>query len=156
MLYIARLTSSVEIRNVSTYTGGASQPIATLTNFNPARSSTSSNNLLAYRPSFSGLHSSNLGAFFFNLDGIFPCFNSPSGSGPICSLFTHEEDGFRNGRAVINAADVGNNFPVFGSASQRIATFGFAFSGCSQMTLSCFGLSTEYSVVCLLPRSRCG
>ena len=148
MLYIARLTSSVEIRNVSTYTGGASQPIATLTNFNPATSSTSSNNLLAYRPNYNDHHSSGLAAFFVNIEQVFPC--NPSAT---CSLFTHEEDGFRNGRAVINAADGGNDFRVFG---QGITTFGFAFSGCSQMTTSCFAISTEYTIVCLLPRNRCG
>lgn len=149
MLYIVRLSSSVQINNISAYSGSViSPPIATLTNFNPARSSTSSNNLLAYRPNFNDHHGSNLAAFFVNIEEIFPC-----NPGVSCSLFTHEEDGFRGGRAVINAGDGGNNFPVF---STTTTTYGFAFSGCSQMTTSCFPVSTEYTIVCLLPRSRCG
>ena len=148
MLYIVRDTSQVHLSNITTYTGVVSSSIATLTNFNSATSSTSSNNLLAYRPNYNDFHSSGLAAFFVNIEQVFPC-----NPGAICSLFTHEEDGFRNGRAVINAADGGNNFPVFG---RSITTFGFAFSGCSQMTTSCFPISTEYTIVCLLPRNRCG
>ena len=153
ILYIVRDYTAVHLSNISTYTG-ASNPnlLASLTSFNPASASTSSNNLLAYRPNFSGLHGSGIGAFFVNIDALFPCLNPGA---PICSVFTFEEDGFRGGRALIAAADGGNNFPVFGSASQNIASFGFGFSGCSQITLSCFGVSSEYSIVCLLPRNRC-
>ena len=120
-----------------------------LTSFNPAAASTSPNNLLAYRPNFSGLHGSNLGAFFINIGAHYPCLGSGAA---VCSVFTFEEDGFRGGRALISAADSGNNFPIFG----RTPTFGFAISGCPQITLSCFSVSTEYSIVCLLPRDRCG
>ena len=142
------------LRNISESTGGVTNTIATLTSFNPSSSSTSSNNLLAYRPNFNDHHTSGLAAFFVNMNGVYPCLAGPTGNVPICKLFTYEEDGFRNGRAVIDAADGGNNFAIFGG--NNLATFGFAISGCATMNNACFPVSTEYSIVCLLPRSRCG
>ena len=157
ILYIARITNAIQLRNLSSNTGQTnatgSDVIATL-NFSPSSSSTSSNNLLAYRPRYNDFHTSGLAVVFVNIDGIFPCLTGPPGYAPICKLFTHEEDGFRNGRALIDASDGGNDFRVFGGTTT--ATYGFAFANCPEMTTSCFPLSTEHSIVCLLPRNRCG
>ena len=157
LLYISKGSSSFELRNISTTTGqhvgGSSNVIASISNFNPSSSSTASN-LLAYRPNFRDLHTSGLAGMFVNLEGVFPCIAGTPEYHPVCKLFTYEEDGFRNGRAVIDAADIGNNFNVF--SGTNTATFGFAFSDCPTFTNDCFPSFTQYSVVCLLPRNRCG
>lgn len=36
---------------------------------------------------------------------------------PVCSTFSQEEDGFRKGKAFIQAGDVGNNMQVFDEES---------------------------------------
>ena len=72
-------------------------------------------------------HGSNLGALFFNIPGIFPCLQSaPHGLHLPCFIATADEDGFTNGRALLQAVDL---FDVF---SPRTITFGLAFQNCSQ------------------------
>ena len=159
ILYVSRGTTSLELRNISGNSGQAvgsgSTVIATISNFNPANSATN-NNLLAYRPNFSDFHRSGLAGLFVNIDSIFPCVAGVNNYSPVCTLFTYEEDGFRSGRTVINAADIGNHFNVFTGGNR--AAFGFAFSGCSTFdsSIDCFPLHSQYSIVCLLPRNRCG
>ena len=117
---------------------------------NPSQPATSSNNLLAYRPKYLDGHSSDLAGIFINLDGVFPC--SVGHGMPICGRFTQEEDGFNKGKALLQAADGGNNFGgIFGSSSTRV--YGFAFQGCEE---NCFPAWYEIRVVCLLPREYCG
>ena len=157
MLYISKGSTAIELRNISAATGqhagGGSDVIATITGFNPSNSATVGN-LLAYRPNFRDLHTSGLAGLFVNLEGVFPCIVGTPEYHPVCKLFTYEEDGFRNGRAVIDAADIGNNFNVFTGTNR--ATFGFAFSGCPTFTNDCLPNFTQYRIVCLLPRDRCG
>ena len=126
--------------------------IATLHNFSPTRSATSTNNLLAYRPNFNDNHGSGLAGVFINMEGVFPCVGGTSEYCPVCEVFTNEEDGFKNGRIIIGASDCGNDIGVFGN---DVATFGFAFTGCSTMTTSCFPPYSEFTIVCFLPRSQC-
>ena len=115
-----------------------------------AQSATSSNNLLAYRPNYSGLT-----GFFINLDGVFPCISGRAwpDTPPPCSRFTYEEDGFNGGRAISQAGDMGNNFRIF-SSTEDIPTYGLAVSGCN--TNDCFPAWYAIHVVCLLPRETCG
>lgn len=158
LLYIHRESSStIRLYNISTsagqHTGGGGRVIATISGFNPSNSATASN-LIAYRPNFNDYHTSGLAGMFVNIEGAFPCVAGAPEYHPVCKLFTYEEDGFRNGRTVIDAADIGNNFNVFTGGNQ--ATFGFAFSGCPTFTNDCFPSATQYSIVCLLPRDRCG
>ena len=74
---------------------------------------TSLNNVIAYRPRFSDYHNSNLAGVFINLEGVCPWFEQVTNYNPICRVFTNEEDGFRNGKALINTADSGNDFRIF-------------------------------------------
>jgi hypothetical protein len=156
LLYISKGGSAIQLRNISSATGqhagGSSDVIATISSFNPSNSATASN-LLAYRPRYVDLHTSGLAGLFVNLEGVFPCIVGTPEYHPVCKLFTYEEDGFRNGRAAIDAADIGNNFNIFSGGNQ--ATFGFAFTGCPTFTNDCFPSFSQYSIVCLLPRDRC-
>lgn len=129
--------------------------LATITISNGLQASTSSNNLLAYRPRFNDHHNSNLAGIFINLEGVFPCLQ-PLGDSyyPICDVSSEEEDGFRNGRALIDAGDIGNNFRVF-SSSENITTYGTAIQECPQLTTSCFPVYYSLSVACYLPRGVC-
>ena len=147
----------MELRNISAATGqrsgGESDVIATISNFDPSSSSTVGN-LIAYRPNFNDFHTSGLAALFVNIEGVFPCVAGSPQYHPVCKLFTYEEDGFRNGHAVIDAADIGNHFRIFNASN--LATYGFAFNGCATFTTDCFPVFSQYSIVCLLPRDRCG
>ena len=116
-----------------------------------SQAATSSNNLLAYRPRFSDSHSSNLAGVFINLEGVFPCLEQVTTYNPICRVFTEDEDGFRNSKAIIEGAD--SRFGVF--SSSRIATFGFAIQDCPELTTSCFPNYQSLAVVCYLPRPLC-
>ena len=120
--------------------------ITTISSFNPSRSATASN-LLAYHPRYVDHHTSGLAGLFVNLEGVFPCLVGTPEYHPVCKLFTYEEDGFRNGRAVIDAADIGNNFNVFTGGNR--ATFGFAFTGCPTFTNDCFPTSTQQLQHCM-------
>ena len=144
------------LRNLSIGLAFPSDEIARI-NFNPTSSSTSSNNLLAYRPNFADHHTSGLVAIFINIRDIFPCLGNirSNVSGPICKIFTYEDDGFRNGHVIIESSvtDTSTQFgAVFGD---NIPAFAFALSGCPTMNNDCFPVGVEYSVVCLLPRNWC-
>jgi hypothetical protein len=116
--------------------------------------STSPNNLLAYRPRYPEGHSSNLAGIFINLPGVYPCLKSTPTYAPICHILTEEEDGFRNGKAVIDAGDSGNAFRVFSSTS-NIVTYGMAIQDCPEFTVSCFPSYYTFTVACYLPRATC-
>ena len=155
MLYITRSESAVELRNISGSSIGYdldTDNLAVLNNFDPSTSSTSTNNLLAYRPNYSDSQTSRLGVIFVNIEEVFPCVAGTPEYYPVCKTFTNDEDGLRNGRAIVDAADCGNNILIFGSNS---AVFAFAITGCSTMNTGCFPIYADYSIVCLLPRSRC-
>ena len=137
--------------NSSTGTGGAK--ITEISIANPSQPSTSADNTLAYRPNFGDLHWSRLAAVFLNLEKLFPCASMVT---PICSMFTLEEDGFRNGKAIIEAEDSGNNFRVF-SSTENIRTYGFAFQGCGELNgrNGCMPTYFEISITCQLSRKAC-
>ena len=128
-------------------------PRTDLTIANTNNAATSSNNLIAYRPNYSDAHSSDLGVLFVNLQSQFPCL-SGANIHPACSIFTSESDGFRGGKPILQAADIGNNFRIF-SSNSNLETFGFAVAGCSTFASSCVS-NLEVELVCLLPRNRCG
>ena len=111
-------------------------------------------NLLAYRPRFGDLHSSGLGAIFVNLEGVFPCLTPLDNYYPICSTFSEEEDGFRNGRALLGAGDIGNNFQIF-STTVNVLTYGIAIQQCPELTTACFPAYHSFNIVCYLPRGAC-
>ena len=121
---------------------------------NPSVPSTAPNNLLAYRPRYSEDHASNLAGIFINLPGVFPCLKLTPTYAPICHTLTEEEDGFRKGKAVIDAGDAGNTFRVFNSTS-NIATYGIAIQDCPELTVSCFPSHYSFAVACYLPRATC-
>ena len=120
---------------------------------NPALNA-SSNNLMAYFPNYTDSHSSGVGAVFFNLVVAFPCLDALASYPPICKVFTFDDDGFRDGRAIIEASDTGNNFPIFNGTVKGV--FGFGFSGCPQFTRECYPRFAEYIIACFLPRNICG
>jgi hypothetical protein len=97
-------------QNHTTLQDSDSTELAAVSLTNPSQAMTSSNNLLAYRPRFADYHNSNLAGVFINMEGVFPCLQSLSSYGPICQVVSHEEDGFRSGKALIGAADIGNHF----------------------------------------------
>jgi len=91
-----------------------------------------------------------LAGVFLNLENIFRCISDEY---PICHIFTYEEDGFNNGKAIIEAEDIGNNFRVF-SSTENILTYGFAFqlngrNGCMRKYF-------QTAITCQLPRESCG
>lgn len=113
-----------------------------------------SNNLLTYYPNYMDTHTSGIAALFFNLVVTFPCLNALSSYPPICKVFTLDDDGFRNGRAIIEASDTGNNLSIFNGTVKGV--FGFGFSGCPEFTRDCYLRYAEYIVACYLPRNICG
>ena len=145
-----RRTVRFQMRDFTTW--ALLNPRTDLTIANTNNAYTSSNNIIAYRPNYRDAHNSNLGALFVNLQTLFPCLTS--NVHPACSIFTSEEDGFRGGKPIIQAADIGNNFRIF-STSSNFETFGFAVSGCSTFASSCVS-TLEVELVCLFPRGRCG
>ena len=138
--------------NSSTGTWGAK--ITEISIANPSQPSTSTDNTLAYRPNFVDYHQSGLAGVFLNLEKLFPCASMET---PICSMFTLEEDGFNNGKAIIEAEDIGNNFRVF-SSTENIKTYGFAFQGCGELNgrNGCMPTYFEISITCQLSRKACG
>lgn len=129
--------------------------LATVSLPNPSQAVTSSNNLLAYRPRFTGdLHSSNLAGVFINMEGVFPCLQPLSSYYPICQVFSEEEDGFRSGKALIGAGDIGNHFRVFSTTSD-ILTYGIAIQDCPEFNTTCFPTFHSFIVSCNLPRVAC-
>ena len=86
-----------------------------------------------------------------NLKALYPCianYNHIS-----CKLFPSEDDGFRGGRAILEASDSGEDF-IFG-----VPTYAFALDGCTHLSSSCFSVPSGYNMdltlACLLPNSRC-
>ena len=128
--------------------------LASITISDSSQSVTSANNLLGYRPRFADSHSSNLAAVFINLEGVFPCIQQFTNFIANCHIQTSEEDGFRSGRAFIDAADAGNSFRIF-SSTTNIWTYGIAIQNCPEFTTSCLPTHTAFSVACYLPRSGC-
>ena len=151
--------STVHLINISSYTArqaawdGQSGIVATIANFDPSVPSTVGN-ILAYRPNFVDAHGSGLAGMFVNIEELFPCTAGTPEYSPVCKLFTYEDDGFRRGHVVIDTADHGNGIHAFNGTN--IATYGFAFTGCPTFTNECFPNLVEHSIVCLLPRDRCG
>ena len=88
---------------------------------------------------------------FINLGAVYPCINSVGHVS--CTLLPYEDDGFRGGRAIYEAADNGGNYNIFGFTP----TFAFAFEGCTVLTRNCpsIGGSFEMRLVCFLPKNRC-
>jgi hypothetical protein len=141
--------------NHATLQESDSTELATISLSNPSQAVTSSNNLLAYRPRFSSdRHNSNLAGVFINMEGVFPCLQSLSDYYPICQVFSEEEDGFRNGKALIGAGDIGNHFRVFSNNSD-ILTYGIVIQECPEFNSTCFPTYHSFTVACYLPRAAC-
>ena len=121
----------------------SSTRIADISIVNPSNSSTSSNNLLAYRPRFSDLHDSNLAGIFLNAKEL-TCGST------LCKVLPHEGDGFNKGRQIIEAGDRGNDLEVF-SSTKYISTFGFAIVGCPEMNKSCLPDYYDVTIMCYVP-----
>ena len=129
------------------------QRIASVSISNSALASTSSNNLLAYRPNYDDFRdgNSNLGVVFLNLNGIFPCV--PPATNIPCGVVSMEEDAFNSGQVFLQAIDRGNQFLIF---SSEVFTFGIAVQGCSQLNTSCWPSWANKGVTCQLPQQYCG
>ena len=102
--------------------------------------STSSNNLLAYRPRYKDWHGSNLAGIFINVKEL-TCGSR------MCKIYTGDEDGFNKGRAIIDAGDGGNGFRVFDS-KRNIPTYGFAIQNCPVMNQGCLPNLYSFNIVC--------
>ena len=140
--------------NHSTLLVSDSMQLAQVTILDSSQGQTSSNNLLAYRPRYNDYHNTNLAGVFINLEGVFPCLAPLTNYYPICRVFTEEEDGFRDGRALIDSGDIGNHLQVF-SSSTNILTYGIAIQQCPEFNTTCFPEHHSFTVVCYLPRSAC-
>ena len=90
-----------------------------------------------------------------NLEKIFPC-GSTGDKTPLCSVFTYDEDGFRKGKAIIEAQDNGYAIRVF-SSTQHIKTYGFAFEGCGELNGldGCMPTYFNMAITCQLARIAC-
>ena len=156
LLYLVRTGDNlVALKNISGVTvRGTGSNRAELPNFNSSTNA-SSNNLLAYYPNYRDAHRSGLAAMFINMPVAFPCLEGVSSYLPVCKVFTYEDDGFRGGRAIIEAGDSGNGFPGVFNGTQK-GVFAFGFTGCPEFDLSCFPRWVEYGISCYLPRNICG
>jgi len=87
------------------------------------------------------------------LEKLFPC-GSTKGKYPLCSVFTYDEDGFRKGKAIIEAEDNGDAIRVF-SSTQYIKTYGFAFQGCGELNglNGCMPIYFNTAITCQLARA---
>ena len=99
-------------------------------------------------------HQRNLAGVFINLEGVFPCLAPLTTYYPICRVFTEEEDGFRDGKALIDSGDLGNNFRVF-SSFRDILMYGIAIQQCPEFNTTCLPEYHSFTVACYLPRSAC-
>ena len=145
-------TLTVTFQKINTETFAKSGNTSTIST-SPYSNYTSSDNILAYRRNYEDPHrSGNLAVIFINLGAVYPCISSYSHVS--CTLLPNEDDGFHGGRAIYEAADSGGNFGIFSTP-----TFAFAFEGCTTLTNTCLSIpdsfTTEYYLVCFLPRSRC-
>ena len=150
-----RVVNLVNVTDVATLSGGSTQTIDTMTILPSNISINGTNNLFAYRPSFRDLHGSTLGAIFFNMLGIFPCLQEAHMTRAVhlpCFLATSEEDGFNNGRAFLQASDIGNGFNIFGSGT---LTYGLAVQNCTELNEDCLPRSYQIQIACFLPRQYC-
>ena len=151
MLYLSIPTGS-RVLSIRKIRGGSFTlgPILNRIRIGNGRRATTSS-ILAYRPRYNGFHRSRLGAVFLNLERLFPCAGK-TGLVPVCRRFTQEEDGFFKGRAIIEAADIGNNMRIFG---RNIKTYGFVFERCSFLSgrFGCLPTHFQTVVTCFLPRS---
>ena len=118
--------------------------IANISLTNAFLPSTSSNNLLAYRPRYKDWHGSNLAGIFINAKEL-TCGSR------MCKIIPHDEDGFNKGRVIIEAGDGGNGFRVF-DAKKNIPTFGFAIQNCPQMNRDCLPNLYSFNIVCYVSR----
>ena len=105
--------------------------------------------LLAYRPQFEDYHESGLAGRFVKIQDVFPCTQDIANYEPVCSVFTQDEDGFRRGKRLIQAADIGNNIQVVGGDS----VFALAVEGCPEMNADCLHTNVQIEIVCMLPCS---
>ena len=115
----------------------------------PSNAITSENYILAYRPNYRDRFRSNLGTIFFHVKAIYPCATYHHQI--TCKLFPNEDDGFRGGRAILEAMDNG------GHLAFNETTYAFAIEGCSQINYDCFSraISLTFTLVCLVPSSVC-
>ena len=145
----------VNVTDVATLSGTSTQTIDNMVISPSDVPINGTNNLFAYRPSFRDLHGSTLGALFFNMLGIFPCLREAHMTSAVhlpCFLTTAEEDGFNNGRSLLQASDVGNGFIIFGS---QTLTYGLAIQNCTELNEDCLPRSFQIQIACFLPRQYC-
>jgi hypothetical protein len=142
----------VRVRSIDTSTQLVGDTFSLLTISNTSVEYTSVDNILAYRPNYSSNSGGNTAIAFVNMEAIFPCYKQNQ-IGPVCQLFTYENDSFQFGKAFIQSSDIGNH--VFNN--QNITTFGFGVSGCSTFDEACVS-NFEAVLVCLLPPAlnQCG
>ena len=147
----------VNITNVETFSSGSSIfTIDTVSTSPSNQAANGTNNLIAYRPSYVDRHRSNLGVLFFNMLGIFPCLQQAHMTDTVhlsCFPTTAEEDGFANGRAILQAADIGNGFRIFSSSGTL--TYALAIQNCTELTADCLPPSFQIHIACFLPRRYC-
>lgn len=164
MFGISAGSTGVDLWNVtdlSTLFGGAGTDTIDSVSRTPSDVATNgTNNLIAYRPSFMDAHGSNLGALFFNMFGIFPCLEAAHRQASIhlpCFVTTAENDGFHQGRAFIQAADIGQDFAIFSDSggSVRTLTYGLAIQDCPELDIHCLQIGVQAYVACFLPRQFC-
>ena len=134
-------------RNVRLIVEGEEKDSLSLSN--PSNSQTSA--ILAYKPNYQDYHSSGLAGLFVNIKQVFPCTEKIDNYEPVCKTFSREEDGFRGGKAFIEAGDIGNNMKVFSGSS----VYALAVQGCGELDGSCFPNYLQVEVVCMLPRCQC-
>jgi len=112
-LIITRTSSNIlRLSRFNSSTGTEADVISEISIANPSQPSTSADNTLAYRPNYADYHQSGFAGVFLNLEKIFPC-GSTGDKTPLCSVFTYDEDGFRKGKAIIEAQDNGYAIRVF-------------------------------------------
>ena len=91
-----------------------------------------------------------LAAIFINLDKLFPC--AKKGHKTIAHAFSYEEDGFNQGKALLEAADTGGDFEIFGKG---VNTYGITIQDCPLMFgyAGCLPGGFSKIIVVALPRA---
>ena len=149
------LRSNVQLRQVSrSLRLSQDRVLATINLGNGNSPVTSGNGIFAYRPRYQDRQNSGLAAYFINLEAVFPCLAPLTEYYPICRVYTDEDDGFRRGRDLIDAADIGNDLRIF-STTDNILTYGVAIQNCPVLNTDCWSHYTSLAVVCMLPRGPC-
>lgn len=149
-----RPRNDVQLRLVTPSLRLSQDRILTSINLGDGSNPATGGGIFAYRPRFQDRQNSGLAAFFINLEAVFPCLAPLTDYYPICRVYTDEDDGFRRGRDLIDAADIGNDLRVF-STTESILTYGVAIQNCPILNVDCWSHWTSLSVVCLLPRGAC-